>query len=125
MSGLYEIAGWIWIGNGMLHLATVSIARKGFSRARALLPHPGAHVRPSRPTEPGERRKQWWELRYPLTSIGIGLMFLTKPDALVVSVVGVAVVVLITAPPSPVWDLGLWIRSRRRRNSGGATAEPS
>lgn len=89
--------------------SALSLARLTIGRAK-----PGM-------TKPGARSEAWKWFRYSLVPVAGGsalLAFGSKAD----STRWLAIIVTFAVV---FWDLGLWLRSHRRRKSDGPTVEPS
>jgi hypothetical protein len=72
-------------------------------------------------TKPGARSEAWKRFRYCLPSISGAAFILavgSGDDLASWLTAGVTLIVVI-------WDLGSWLKSHVRRQSGGPTAEPS
>lgn len=72
-------------------------------------------------SEPGDRRKAWRDVRLSLLVVVAGVSWITSWYEHGIWKWLFAVAIAMVA----AWNVGSWLRSRRRRNSGGRAAELS
>jgi hypothetical protein len=111
MSPWFEVAGWTTIAAGAW-----TTLRDG----RPLLLRITSHGR-DKTSEPEARRKAWRNVFLSLLVVVAGVSWLASwYEHEIWKWLFTAVVAVVVS-----WDLGSWLRSRRRHNSGGRAAELS
>jgi hypothetical protein len=115
MSLLVEILAWASIAGGTMitawRLVSLTVGRSIPRRS-----HPAAHVRPSGLAESGTRRRSWRELEAPVVLVAFGVLVLDVNDGVTKWLMFGVIVIL-----GPLWNLGVWARSRRDRKPGPAS----